>query len=106
MGNRITTAAVAGGTAAVALAVMLLPGQSAAQAPAAAYRAPRSTDGKPNLSGIWQALNEANWDIQAHPAQAGPPEYGALFAEPAGVGIVEGNDIPYRPEMLARKKFN
>ena len=35
-----------------------------AQAPAAqTYRAPRTVDGKPNLNGIWQALNEANWDV-------------------------------------------
>jgi hypothetical protein len=88
--------------------VAVLPGTGrlAAQAPAAPYRAPRTVDGKPNLSGIWQALNEGNWDIQAHAAQPGPAEYGALYAEPAGVGIVEGNEIPYRPEMLAKRKFN
>ena len=32
------------------------------------YRAPRTGDGKPNLNGIWQALNTANWDIEAHAA--------------------------------------
>jgi hypothetical protein len=32
-----------------------------AQTPA--YRAPRTPDGKPDLNGIWQALNEANYDI-------------------------------------------
>src|SRR6516164_1115578 len=26
----------------------------------------RTADGKPNLNGIWQALNTANWDLQAH----------------------------------------
>src|SRR5262249_28756848 len=36
-----------------------------------AYKAPRTPDGKPNLSGIWQALNTANWDLQAHGARAG-----------------------------------
>src|SRR5258706_9365133 len=29
----------------------------------AAYRAPRLADGKPDLNGIWQAMNEANYDL-------------------------------------------
>src|SRR2546425_341204 len=87
-------------------AALLVSHAASAQGQAPAYRAPRTIDGKPNLSGIWQALNEANWDIQAHAAQAGPPEYGALFAEPAGLGIVEGDDIPYQPWALAKKKEN
>ena len=43
--------------------------QRASQPQAAPYRAPRTADGKPNLNGIWQALNSANWDIQGHAAQ-------------------------------------
>jgi hypothetical protein len=62
--------------------------------------------GKPNLSGIWQALNEANWDIQAHEARPGPPQFGALFSEPAGLGIVDGNEIPYKPDALAKRREN
>ena len=33
------------------------------------YRAPRGPGGKPDLNGIWQALNEANYDIEAHTAR-------------------------------------
>jgi len=80
---------------------------AAGQAPAPAYKAPRlKGTTNPNLSGLWQALNEGNWDIQAHAAQPGPPQFGALFAQPAGAGIVEGNEIPYQPWALARKKEN
>jgi len=61
---------------------------------------------QPDLNGLWQALNEANWDIQAHAAQGGPPQFGALFSAPAGPGIVEGNELPYQPWALAKKKEN
>src|SRR4030095_2892166 len=30
---------------------------------------PATVAGKPNFSGIWQANNEANWDLQAHAAR-------------------------------------
>ncbi|HEV2200174.1 MAG TPA: hypothetical protein VGR73_10150 [Bryobacteraceae bacterium] len=71
------------------------------------YRAPRlkATD-RPDLNGLWQAITEANWDIQAHAAEPGPPQYGALYAEPAGPGIVEGNQVPYQPWAAAKKKEN
>ncbi len=72
-----------------------------------AYRAPRAPDGKPNLSGIWQANNTANWDIQAHEARQGPVfALGAAFSVPPGLGVVEGNEIPYLPEALAKRKTN
>ncbi len=58
---------------------------------------PRTPDGKPDLSGFWQVMNTANFDIQDHSAQAGVP---------AGQGVVEGNDLPYQPAALARKKQN
>ncbi len=68
-----------------------------AEAPAETPAIPRAADGKPDLSGIWQVLNPANWDIQNHQAQPGVP---------AGQGIVEGNEIPYQPWALAKKKEN
>jgi hypothetical protein len=81
---------------------------SKAQAPAAqAYRAPRTADGKPNLNGIWQALNEANWDLEPHAAAQGTVlALGAQFSIPPGIGVVEGGSIPYKPEALAKKKEN
>ncbi len=83
-------------------------------------------DGRPNLSGIWQANNEANWDLQAHEARAGavmqPGVYPYDFAQvpaapslpfgaaggvPGSLGVVQGDgEIPYTPEALARKQDN
>jgi hypothetical protein len=71
------------------------------------YRVPRSVDGKPDLSGIWQSLNTANWDIQGHAARASEVVMlGAAGAAPAGLGVVEGNDIPYLPAAAAKKRQN
>ena len=75
------------------------------QAPA--YRAPRTADGKANLNGIWQAMNTAHWDIEAHSAAPGllNEQLGAAYSIPGGMGVVEG-ELPYRPEALAKKKEN
>jgi hypothetical protein len=71
------------------------------------YTAPRTPDGRPDLNGIWQAMNTANWDIQDHEARQGPAvALGAAFSVPAGQSVVEGNDIPYQPWAAARKKEN
>ena len=97
------------------------------------YRAPRTLDGRPDLSGIWQALNTANYDLQTHPARPAmalipaPPRaaipgldrsqpvelphesvraMGAVGGVPAGEGVVEGGDIPYQPWAAAQKKEN
>jgi hypothetical protein len=72
------------------------------------YKAPRRADGKADLNGIWQAFVTADIDVQDHDAQPGPhPEImGAYGAWPGGQGIVEGGEIPYKPEALAQKKAN
>ncbi len=61
------------------------------------YRAPRTAAGNPDLRGVWQAVNTAVWNIQAHPAELGVP---------AGQSIVLGNDIPYLPSALATRQEN
>ena len=106
------------GATATALVVGLLvtAAKPAGQAPAgpavgqfaAGYKAQRTADGKPDFNGIWQAVTTANWNIQDHPASAGldPAAFGVYGAEPAGLGIVEGNEIPYQPWALAKKKEN
>ena len=114
------------GALTIAGAILFVGGSARAQAPAATqgsgaaqnrvptpgqfppYKAPRTADGKPNFNGIWQAFVTANIDVQDHDAQAGPhPDtLGAYGAWPGGQGIVEGGEIPYKPEALAKKKAN
>jgi len=62
---------------------------------------------KPDFTGIWQAMNTANWDLQAHEAHRGPViALGAAFSIPGGPGVVEGNEIPYLPDAAAKRKEN
>jgi hypothetical protein len=85
------------------------------------HGAPSGLGSTPDLNGIWQALNEANYDLEAHmarPALAlrrgpyGPVPatrvlaLGAVGAVPPSLGVVEGGEIPYKPEALAKRKLN
>jgi hypothetical protein len=94
-------------SAAAFLVAALWLGAAPTNVPAQTYQPARTADGRPNLNGIWQTLNTANWDIQDHPARQGPvAALGAAFSVPAGRGVVEGNDIPYLPEAAAKKREN
>jgi hypothetical protein len=94
-------------TRAAVLAAALSISALSATAQTPAPRPARSPDGHPNLNGIWQSLNTANWDLLGHAAQAGPVlSLGAQGGEPGGTGVVEGGEIPYLPAALAQKKKN
>jgi len=100
----------------IAVAAIPVAGQGSATA---AYRAPRAADGHPDLNGVWQALGEAHFDLEAHLARpalalrAGPfgpvpaapvLALGAVGSVPPGVGVVDGGgSIPYKPEALATR---
>jgi len=89
-----------------ALFVMLLLPGSPPAAQTAETGFPRAWDGNPDLNGIWQAIGTAHWDIQDHPASAGPAEFGAIGAVPPGQGVVQANEIPYQPWALEQKHKN
>ena len=75
--------------------LLLAPGPAVSQTSTAAV--PRTPNGTPDLSGFWQVMNAAAWDVQDHHAQKGVP---------AGQGVVEDNDIPYQPWAAAKEKEN
>ncbi|WP_201290868.1 hypothetical protein [Croceibacterium salegens] len=67
---------------------------------------PATINGHPNINGIWQAMNEAKWDLEPHSAATQPNKdaeraIGAQAAIPASLGVVQGGSIPYTDE--ARK---
>lgn len=90
-------------------------------AQAAEYVAPRGPGGKPDLNGVWQVMNSANFDIEPHGARAammmidgdlgpvpapGLVPLGAVGAVRGGAGVVVGGAIPYKPEALEKKREN
>ena len=90
--------------------------------PAAAQDVPRLSDGRPDMNGIWQVLNEANYDLEPHMARhslqlregpVGPVpsiptlRMGAVGAVPGSLGvIVGGGKIPYTPAARVLKEEN
>jgi len=108
-------------SAAAITALFSLVTQNAAPV-SAAGEAPARIAGKPDFNGIWQANNTANWDLQNHKAHpiVGQPgllpnsevlaapvlALGAVGWAPGGLGVVEGDEIPYLPWAAARKKEN
>ncbi|MEM7218565.1 MAG: hypothetical protein AAF515_09385 [Pseudomonadota bacterium] len=82
---------------------------------------PRGADGKPDLNGVWQVLNRANYDVEPHAARAalalvpgdlGPvpaPEIvalGAVGAVPGGAGVIDRERLPYKPAARRQQRDN
>jgi hypothetical protein len=70
---------------------------------------PATIAGKPNFNGIWQALNTANWNLEAHSAEALDDFWGlgAIASIPAGKSVLKGGGtIPYLPVALEQRNKN
>ncbi len=128
MGNRFRVSTVVTALAAFGMGAVLSFGVTgtASQSQDQAPRPAQTPDGRPNFNGVWQANNEAHWDLEAHEARPGmvmqegvyPYEYarvpaapvvalGAAAGVPASLGVVQGDGrIPYRPEALQVKQEN
>jgi len=92
---------------AVAMALALGGGAVSISSQSAPSKIPRLPDGKPDLNGIWQAMNTANWDLVTHgPVPSTIVAMGAQGVTPPGIGIVEGDAIPYLPEQAKKKEQN
>jgi len=81
----------------------------ASSAGAQIQQSPATLGGHPNFNGIWQALNTAYWDLEAHPAQALDDFWGlgAIASIPAGKSVITGDGkIPYLPEALKQRDEN
>jgi hypothetical protein len=81
----------------------------AQQASAAKSTRPARIAGQPNINGVWQAMNSANWNLEAHSAEAlkGFWQLGSLAAIPAGQSVIDGDGkIPYKPEALEKRDEN
>ncbi len=87
----------------------------------AAYEPPRTENGKPDLNGIWQVLNNAHYNLEPHGTQAamamregpvvpvpakGVVALGAVGAVPAGLGVVAEGKIPYQGWALKKRDEN
>ncbi len=107
--------------AALALAGLVFGLASSSVSAPADYTPPRGPGGHPDFNGVWSVMNSANYDIEAHPARAamafrpGPVvpvpakevvALGAVASVPAGLGVVEGGEIPYTPEAKAKRDDN
>jgi hypothetical protein len=81
--------------AAAALVTAAVPGLPAQAQDAASI--PRLASGRPDFSGIWQTLSEADYDLEPHAGRRDAPP---------GPGVVEGGAIPYLPQALEQKQRN
>lgn len=90
--------------------------------PLSGQEIPRLSSGLPDFNGVWQVLNEANWDLEPHiarhsvmmregPVNAVPAAEtlaaGAVLSVPGSMGVIEGGGrIPYNEQARRVKEDN
>jgi len=111
--------------AVAAVTLLLVPGLAkpgAAQTLSGSPAALPRVANRPDFSGIWQTNNTASWDLQTHSprpmvGQPGITENSVVLAapvvalgtagwSPGGLGVVQGEQIPYQPWAAKRKQEN
>ena len=104
---------ILGATAALVLAgcATTSMAQNNTQAQSGQTQQPERIGDHPNLNGVWQVMNTANWNLEPHSASISPVpaadrELGAIGAIPPGLGVVEGNRIPYNDAAQERLNLN
>jgi hypothetical protein len=108
----MVAATIAAAAAVFSLTSMPISGQAArgqGAAPTAKPAARLARIGKaPNINGIYQAINTANWNLEDHPAQGLTQfwQLGAIAAIPAGMSVVTEGTIPYNPKALKIREEN
>lgn len=92
----------------VSLTVISVLGCTQEQSSEPSIAAPVISSDPPDLSGIWQTMNTASWNLEGHTASKMPVTniLGALGGIPAGMSVVEGGEIPYLPEALGKRDQN
>ena len=92
----------------VFLTMISLLGCTQEQSSESIIAAPVVSSDPPDLSGIWQTMNTASWNLEGHTASKMPVTdiLGALGGIPAGMSVVEGGEIPYLPEALEKRDQN
>ena len=92
----------------VSLTVISVLGCTQEQSSEPSIAAPVISSDPPDLSGIWQTMNTASWNLEGHTAGKMPVTniLGALGGIPAGMSVVEGGEIPYLPEALEKRDQN
>jgi hypothetical protein len=69
-----------------------------------------TVSGHPNLNGIWQALNTAYWNLEAHSVESWGKDFwqlGAIAVVPAGPSVLKGGGgIPYLADALKKRDEN
>lgn len=83
--------------AAVWMSCLALPALALAAGSATSGKIPRTRDGKPDFSGIWQTTSAADYGLEPHADRTDAPP---------GPGVIEGDFIPYTAQALATKARN